>query len=669
MRLALLFAAATVAARLPVLLAHLDTWYPFEVHCGTIAVALSDGLDLDWATLPIISHIRGNVVNGLLLVPLYAAFGASSLVMKLVPLAWHAATVALLVHLLARHAGRFAGVAAGALCVLGPPALQKLSVLGLASHLESMLPFLLALWPWLHMTSRRRFGAGPAFAFGAAVGFAAFFHVQALLPCLVLLGLLLAAELPALFPRGLAALAAGAALLAAPSFLFAGGNLQILQASVSAGAEEPAAAPDGDTGAPSPLAKVAGLLRGEFTDSLEYGEVPGAAGRALGVAATVLLTACAVLAAFLHRRRLADLALRVLRRRDGQPPGPVPPLLLHALLLVASYSVSHAFMQSVVGTGATNRHMAPLWFSLLALAGLGLGALADTGRRGLAVGLLAATTLPGAAGLLAAAQAPPAARLAQRGECYEWLRGQLAHASGGRDSPATVELIGRIDRGDARFRSLRYRVTLARTPLEDPQCFDKERRLREKLAPEAALFAATHLGRQLGAQLQAARSGAGAQLPWLRDPQVQRGIDALPPAEAAAILHGAGLVLEPPRIANDASRVDWFMQRLSALLRSLPPRHAAAVAEGYGFAMGAVFDAYSPQAREMVALHGRLPPEVQDPFYTGLGWGCRQRYLVPPTAVPEGLAVIDSVPEPRRAAFARGFTGEALPAEAGATGD
>ncbi|MBM3985461.1 MAG: hypothetical protein FJ296_07220 [Planctomycetes bacterium] len=253
-----LFFVATLALRLPVLLAHLDTWFVFEVHSGTIAMALADGLDLEWATLPIISHVRGNVVNALLLVPIYAAFGASSLTMKLVPLLWHAATVALLVHLLARHAGRFAAVAAGSFLVLGPPVLQKLSLIGLSSHLESMLPFLLALWPWLHMTSSRRFGAAPAFALGAASGCAAFFHVQALLPCLVLIGLLLLAEAPALFPRGLLALLAGFALGAAPSLAFEGGGLQVIQASLEAGTAGEAAGLAGDVDGPqrAPLAKL-----------------------------------------------------------------------------------------------------------------------------------------------------------------------------------------------------------------------------------------------------------------------------------------------------------------------------------------------------------------------------------------------------------------------------
>lgn len=666
-RLPLLFLVATLAARLPVLLAHLDTWFPFEVHCGTIAVALTDGLDLDWATLPIIGHIRGNVVNGLLLVPLYAAFGASAPVMKLVPLAWHAVTVALLVHLLARHAGRRAAVAAGVLFVLGPPALQKLSVLGLASHLESMLFFLLALWPWLEMTSRRRCGPVPAFLFGAAVGCAGFFHVQALLPCLVLLGLLLAAELPALLPWGLPALVAGLALCAAPALAFDGGGLHVLEASLSVGLAEEDAAGDAAGGSRTPLGKLAGLARSGLADSLEYSDLPGPAGRALGVAVAALLAAGAALAAWQERRAIADLARRVLLRRPGRPPGPVPPLALHVLLLLASYAVSHAFTQTTNTSGMANRHLAPLWFSLLALAGLALGRLADAGRLRLARGLLAALALPGAAGLVAASLAPPGARLAQRGECYEWFRSQLVHASGGRETPATVELIARVDRGDPRFRNLRFRVCLVRTPLDDPHVLEKERLLRRVMPPEVALFAATHLGRQLAAQFMA--YGSGGTLPRLRDPQALREVDALPARDEAALLHGVGLELEPPRIGEDPSRADRFLQRLTSLLHRLPPRQGALVAEGYGFGRGAVFDPHSQQARHVLRLHERLPPDLQDAFYTGLGWGIRQRYLDPPGHLPEGLPATDCIPPNRLAAFERGFTCAVLPCEAQAPGD
>lgn len=657
----LIFFLATLALRLPVLLARGDSWFVFEVHCGTIATALVDGLDLDWATLPIISHVRGNVVNGLLLWPLYALFGPGALVMKLVPLLWHATTVALAAQLLARHAGRRAAAYAGTLLLLGPPALQKLSLLGLASHLESMLFFLLALGPWLHMFARRDFGPRPAFALGLAIGGAAFFHVQALLPCLILLGLLLASETPALWPRGLAALGAGWALGSAPAWFFEGGNLEILGASLggdaSAGVSEDLAR--GEL-ARTPASKLAGLLSGDFARALEYDELPGGLGRVAGVLVAVLLAALPLVAAWAGRGRLRDLVLRVLLRRPASAPGPLPPLLLHALAMVALFLVSHAFIHPDLSTGATNRHLAPLWFSLLVLSGLGLGALADRGRHGLALALLALVALPGALGVAALSRSTEAARLPQRGECYEWFRGQLVHAAGGRSSPAQVQLVARVDRGDARFRNLRFRLQLPQPAPDDPALAERLLHPAPGVPSDLTCFALTGLGRRLGAAAMAARPGAAAA-PRLFDPAFLAALDRMPPPERSALLHGVGLACEPPR--TEEGGLDAFRSRLRGLLSALRPAHAARVAEGYGFQLGLGLNARGSGACELVAREaGALTPQLQA-FCTGLGWGFRQRYRDPPATLPDGLGLLDCLPPEGRQAFGQGYTGALLPPE------
>jgi hypothetical protein len=659
------FFLLVAAARLPVLLAHLDTWYPFEVHCGTIATALADGVAVDWATLPIVSHARGNVVFGLLLMPLYDVFGASSLTMKLVPLLWHAATAALLVALLARYVNRFAALAAGLLLVFAPPAFAKLSVLGLASHMESTLPFLLALGAWLHMTTERRFGPLACFAFGAAVGFAAFFHVQALLLCLVLLGLLLLAEPRALGARGVLALALGFGLCAAPSLAFEGGTLEIVQASLGSGAGE-AAAP----GTPGPLDKVAGLLGGGFTASLEYGELDGPLGSALGVLATGALFGLALLAAGLHRQQVADLLARVVRRRESAPPGPVPPLLLYTLVLVAAFAVSHADVSPHVGTGAANRYIAPLQFTLLVLAAIALGALAARGKKTAAAGLLVLAVLPGALALPAISTATPATALPQRGECYEWFSAQLAHAGEGRCPSEIADLIARIDRGDPRFRTLRFRVNLVTTPLRDERFLEKEQRAWAAWSRDATFYALTSLGNALGNQLKASNWGPREGV-LLRDPTFWRKLDRMDELEATALLHGIGLALTPPQrlLQDNPRRLDTFLASIDGLLRNLPPRFSRSIAEGYGFMLGSNFDPYNLAMHELVTGQSKLSEPVLDPVCTGLGWGARQRYVTPPRAVPEGLALLDCVPVAHRDAFALAFTGEVLPAEASLFGE
>ena len=657
--LPLLFFLATVAARLPVLLAHLDTWYPFEVHCGTIAVAFQDHLDLNWATLPIVDHIRGNVIDGLLLWPIFTLFGVSSLTLKLVPLFWHAATVALLVHLLARYANRYAAIAGGVLLVLAPPSLQKLSVLGLASHMESTLPFLLALWPWLHMTTLRRFGPLPALLFGAATGFAAFYHVQALLPCLVLLGLLLAAELPALGLRGVLALALGFAVCAAPSMVFKGGNMAAIELGFSGPTPTEAAAPPG----PSVVGKALGLFTGGLAVSLEYGEVPGTSGSILAGVATACLLLLPLLAAVIHRQRLVDLTLRVFRRRPCEPPGLVPPLVAYALVLMAAYAGSFKTVVPYVGTGASNRFIAPLVFTLLMLEAIALGSLAQLGWRRAANALFALAAVPGAFGLMACGWGTAASHVLHRGECYEWFHSQLEHASGGKDSLETIQLISRVDRGDPRFRTLRFRVTLPHASFDDPQVIRKEQRARANVSAEAALFSLTNLGTVLLNRYKPAAPGARAGEALSKEDFWQQ-VEEMDAVDAAALMHGVGLALMPPRLGEDSAAVDAFVAKLSNQLRNFPPRFADLAAEGYGFNVGFVFDPYNILTCKLVEIQERLPEEVGDAVYRGIGWGYRQRFLVPPTTVTDGQVILDWVPESRRPAFTAALVGEVLPAEA-----
>jgi len=220
--LVLAFLLATIAARLPMAAARADTWAPYEVHSGTIAQALLDGLDVSIERLPIQAHIRGSAFMGYALAPLYALFGASSLVMKLAPLLWHALTIALLVYALDRFASRRAAITAGLLTLFGPPMFAKLSVLGYSSHMESSLPFVLALIPFGALLIERRREVWRYALFGLTVGLAHTWHVQALLPCAVLAGLVVLHENKRLLgARGLA-LAAGIALGAWPSFYFLG---------------------------------------------------------------------------------------------------------------------------------------------------------------------------------------------------------------------------------------------------------------------------------------------------------------------------------------------------------------------------------------------------------------------------------------------------------------
>ena len=258
------------------------------------------------------------------------------------------------------------------------------------------------------------------------------------------------------------------------------------------------------------------------------------------------------------------------------------------------------------------------------------------------------------------AAAKPANSVPQRAECYEWFVAQLLHASG-RSQTRLAELIEEVDRGDPSFRTLRFKVRLALTPTSDPAMLQKEARRRRAMRAVHALFALTHMGRMLAGELTRARRLRPA---WMQRDQLWDAIDRLPDVEAAALLHGIGLGCEPPRLKGPAQRLDSFMASFEKLLADVPERHAMAIAEGYGFGIGFVHDPYSRRRAELVAMQASLPPRVLPSLYRGIGWGYRQRYIEPPTTVPDGLTILDSIPAEYHRAFRGAFVGEVVPLEA-----
>jgi hypothetical protein len=621
-RLAVAGGLAVLLARLPVALAHQDTWYPFEVHAGTIACALLDGIELELATLPIVPHVRGSVLFGVLLVPLYALLGISSLTLKLLPVLWHAASVGLLVGLLDRYVARRAALCAGLLFVAAPPMLQKLSTLALASHLESALPWFLC-WGAYLAWDRDGVTRGRALRFGAALGFAAFFHLQALLPALLLLGQLALRERRRLLSRTGLWLCAGAAVCAAPAFLFDSGAVTLLLSGVFTQAPAAAAAQAGE----GRLAKLAGLCIGDLAAALEF------AGPAWPGALALLALGLGALGAVAALRRWPQTAV----------------FPLNALLVAVLYTVSELQVTAEIGAGATNRHLAPLVVALLVCTAVG-AARARVGL--LPVALCAAV---GAMGYASVVRGGESARQRQRGECYEWFLRPLLRAAEG-DAHAFALLLERVDRGDARFRSLRFAwdepeaqaqaEALLAGPPEELAASDAE-------LDEAALLRWTSRGRALAQRIDslARASGAGA-------------LDALAPRAREALLHGVGLALQPPRAVGGLQRVREFVALLGERLAALAPDDARALAEGYGMQLGQVYEPYNRNLGEVLALHADLDPRFGAHFARGLGWGLRQRLLLPPEEFPARPAVRARLDARVVAAFDEAYAGRVLPGEA-----
>ena len=76
-----------------------------ELYAGSLAWALLEGMPLDTTQLPIIVHLRGSVLFGLLAVPLFAVWGPCLAAVKAIAVGWSMATAAVLIGLARRFLG------------------------------------------------------------------------------------------------------------------------------------------------------------------------------------------------------------------------------------------------------------------------------------------------------------------------------------------------------------------------------------------------------------------------------------------------------------------------------------------------------------------------------------------------------------------------------------
>jgi hypothetical protein len=389
-------------------------------------------------------------------------------------------------------------------------------------------------------------------------------------------------------------------------------------------APDPSAAPAGA----ERLAKLAGLCTGDLAGALEFAGPAWLGALAVGALGLGALGAIAAL------RRWPQAAV----------------FPLHAALVAALYTVSELEVSAEIGAGATHRHLAPLVVALLVCTALG----AARARIGLLP--VALSFAVGAAGYATVVRGSEAARQQQRGECYEWLLRPLDRAAGD-DAQAFAALLERVDRGDARFRSLRFAPRLAGLEAQAAGFLEgfpvAAIGASRESVDAAALLRWTALGRELaprcGQLVQAGRAGH---------------LDALVPAQREALLHGVGLALQPPRAVAGMQRVAEFVAELEARLEALAPDDARALAEGYGLQLGQVYEPYNRNLGEVIALHAELEPRFGAPFVRGLAWGLRQRRLHPPEAVPAGLAPRARLDPRVLAAFDEAYAGRVLPGEA-----
>ncbi|MFT7464714.1 MAG: hypothetical protein ACI9EF_003072 [Pseudohongiellaceae bacterium] len=658
--LPVLAAVAVALARLPVLLAHQDSHFPFELFSGSVAAALIDGLHLDLPTLTVIPHIRGGPLFGVLAAPLFVLLGETLLVLKLVPLLWHALAAGLTVLLLHLAVGRSAARVGTCLLICATPLIAKLSVLGLASHLESAVPSLWALLVWCPLVAGRWEGRLAHGLFGLALGFGSFFHLQSLLLCLILLGLLALRHPRRLWFRCLPLLL-GVVIGVLPQLLFQAADFEVGQTLMGKVSRQTPAhfapGPYGEVCAFGWENKATGLAMHGLAPVLEFDAESPLLRKLLSYGYSTALLVGAAWAVWRSRRPLADL-LRKPFSSGGVAPDLTVALILHCCAVGLLFVISGIQVELwFVGTGLAGRRLAPLCMSLVILASIGLARREERPRWPFQYLLIAVLLICGTVGTVLASQGTEAARLTHRGERYEWFGRQLEHEVEG-DPRQMIELIRRIDRGDFRFAHMRFSVRgfglKSESPLQS-QVREARKALPLRLGP---MFALNALGRRWGEDVKL--------LQMLR---VDKVIATLLPVERRAFLHGIGqglmLYWSRPSVSATPGVIHPLLPYLA---NNLPKRWAGVIFEGMGFSRGQVYDPYNHYMAREIGELGQLNPRLKKPLLRGFGWGHRQRYVVPPVTLPDGLPLVEQLSPEDLEAYLEGYLGQVLPPEAGVLG-
>lgn len=628
----------TLAVRLAVLSGRADE-LQLDRYGGTLAQAYLVGLPLDPTGLPVIPHLRGSYLFGLLLVPLTALFGPTLITLKLVALLWTSLTLWVLVRVADLALGRGAALWTGLLYAFGPPALQMVDLLALGSHADTLLPI---LWPLSWLLARgwkRPFRAWEAWFFGVTIGFGLFFSMQ----CWVALPALLAVWLridPTPW-RGLRALwvLIGALPLAALV------PVVTKSATIVNRPIEGRFLPKGYGGA---VDKLWAVLSEELRRSWLFdNHWPAAVGWVLFL---VLLAG-------------ALLALRALferEARDESPATSVPggrSLLatfgwLHCGALFGAYAISD-FQVNLNATfdGMGSRYLFPVWPSLvfLALVGFGFGRPASQ-RGGLRAPLFAALAagLLGVVGLIdPASDGRITTQLSHEPYASPW-HFQYAEPT---DLNARWTWVERMDADWADVRSQTYArcffderhgeqlkaAAAERGGTNRPEILARAllvatKRAVKELEPGPATAHAIGSGSEVVAKLVLESQGELDLLHTKLEPFALQAENVLGPELGASFLRGMGQNLHAAfavtaRRFDDGKVGEQAVERFLGAIVALPDAGREQVLAGLGFKLGLRFSRFARPSRLTLEGYHRLPVPLREVIAYWAGRGYRVRFL------------------------------------------
>jgi 4-amino-4-deoxy-L-arabinose transferase-like glycosyltransferase len=641
----------TLLVRALVALSRLDE-LELERYGGSIAWLLLHGQPLEPTQLPIIPHLRGSFVFGLLTVPALLLLGPTLIAVKSVALLWSALSAGLLAAVAGRAFGRPAAWFAGLWLALAPPAFQRVDVLALGSHADTLplllAPLLLLLGPGIDAergTSRRSY-----LALGTLLGFGLFFSMQLWVAMPALLAAWWVRDRRfALRPGVLLAALAAAPWLALIPVLTPKATL----------VNKPLAERFAEGGLGAMLGKFWRAVTSDLPRSWLFAES--------GVAFGTYVLGLACLGALLST--LWRLPWKPLRPRGGRWSGADTVrlfCLLHLLGLFGAYASSDFNVNlRATADGMGSRYFLPLLPALALLLCSALVALRGGRGRRLAVpaqALLLGTGLLGLWPLLdprLGLEQPPV----QAAELYLALD-HLHHAAGP-DLAARLALIDELDPHWGVLRALAY----------DQLFVEREQWSREELI----------------AELQRAAAGPAALQPFRFAALGIVSTDAIYDQLAIASRPGSEIrerLLEHGRTAIellDGEAEGWFLRgygrQLTAsqsagvmpainelggsaaesvaqgfrLVTELPPEVRPTVMQGMGFQVGLRATVYERVQRELLNGAALLPRELQEHYFLGFAWGFRLRFLEPSFDPAARLSIRELVPEHGREAFERGL--------------
>ncbi len=612
--------ALVVAARLLIAVSRIDDG-SFQYYSGNIAWAVIQGLPLEWRELPLIAHNRGSMLVGFLAVPFMALLGPTHFAVKLVAIAFSAGTAGIFVSLLARHCGILAAVVGGVVYTLLPPSFQMLDVMTQGSHVDTLLFDFAALAVLLGAAGRPP-STARTLAFGLTCGAGLFFsfHFLVVLPALLVCWWRIQPRF-VLRPAQLLTFAAGFAVTFLPFVFFL---------PETAGATEVVGRPLEERVIPLGAALYKLWNQTILTWPSFWMFRSSGCGWAIWPYGLALVAGFVALLPRLRRGHPLTLFL----------------VLYPALLLVAfSFSNFVAYPEKLP-SGMNTRYVAPAMPCMAAWVAIGAQALVERGRKLVAILVVSAAVVAGAAGTASLVNVANATEHATvKGTKFPLFKRQIPRAAR-RDRERILGWIDVLDPDWEAFRPLHYRNV--RTKIRNPETWEEFRdaldectAAGDRLAPFLLVTLGTEIRSQAEAVLWIERSAVRADREardWLL-----RGL-------------GSGTYFRDLFVRQkDRGSLVIGMPALRRLIANLKDEEAALALQGAGFSWGQMAEPYRRNVGDIVLLDLPLAGAQLEAFYVGVGWGYRMRYFEEDYEPPKRVRFETQIPAEGRAAFRRGL--------------